>query len=343
MKLWSRIFLDALVTILALSTFAQTPPTCHIASRYKIVPLPLHPVRINSSGAIAGKSESEQLVTWTRDQGFREVNVPARLGSVDPMGLNEKGDIVGQVTATTTNRGRAFSYIQGKFQLLSEAPSQAKAINDSAQIAGEESPGPVLWSGSRDRLLAGCCGGRVFGINNRGEVVGELNDREGHYSAFVWDDERGLRLIAPAGSRSSTALAINNSGQILIQGFSPNQVFLRDHDRLTPVALSPEFASQPLALSDCDVIVGEYGTSSDYYHAFIWDRQNGFRDLNRLVDKAEGWNLESAVDINERGEIIGSGDHESESDAGFLLVPEEPAIAASSTELHPGRDDSHGQ
>jgi probable HAF family extracellular repeat protein len=343
MKLRSRIFLDALVPLLALSTFAQTAPTCHVASRYKIVPLPLHPVRINSSGAIAGKAEGEQVVTWTRDEGIREVSIPARLGSVEPMGLNEKGDIVGQFTATTTNKGQAFAYIQGKFQLLSEAPSQAKAINDSGQIAGEESPGPVLWRGSKSRQLAGCCGGRVFAINNRGEVVGELNDREGHYSAFVWNDERGLRIVAPAGSRSSTALAINNSGHILIQGFSPNQIFLRDHDRLTPVALSPEFASQPLALSNCDVIVGEYGTSSDYYHAFIWDRQNGFRDLNRLLDKAEGWNLESAVDINERGEIIGSGDHAGESDAGFLLVPEEPAMAASETKLHPGREYSHGQ
>ncbi len=343
MKLWSRIFLDALITLLALSAIAQTAPTCHVAARYKIVPLPLHPVRINSSGAVAGKAESEKLVIWTREEGIREVAIPDRLGNVEPMGLNEKGDIVGQVTATTTNRGQAFAYIQGKFQLLSQAASEARAINDAGQIVGEESPGPVLWSGSQGRQLAGCCGGRVFGINNRGEVVGELNNREGQYSAFVWDDVRGLRIIAPAGSRSSTALAINNSGQILIQGFSPNQVFLRDRDRLSPVVLSPEFASQPLALNNCDVIVGEYGTSSDYYHAFIWDRQNGFRDLNRLVDKAEGWNLESAVDINEQGEIIGSGDHGNESDAGFVLVPEEPAIAASSTKLHPGSEHSHGQ
>lgn len=337
-KVSLRLLLVVFVSLLAVSSFAQTAAPCRASSRYKIIPLPLTPARINDSGVIAGKTEDDQAATWTQSKGARELSIAGDFSNVEPMSLNDAEDIVGQVTVTTTNKVQAFAYIKGKFELLSDVQSKAKAINDAGQIVLEESPGgPILWSAGKSRKLGGCCGGRAFGINNRGEIVGELNDREGHYSAFVWDAERGLQIIAPPGARSSTALAINNSGHMLIQAFSPNRIFLRQMGKLIPVELSTEFASQPLALNDCDVIVGEYGTSSDYYHAFIWDRQHGFRDLNKLVDKAQGWNLESAVDINKRGEIIGTGDHANEGDVGFLLVPDSEPTDTNSTKIRDGK------
>jgi hypothetical protein len=82
-------------------------------------------------------------------------------------------------------------------------------------------------------------------------------------------------------------------------------------------------ASQPLALNDCDTVVGEFGVASDFNHAFIWDQKNGFRDLNKLSDVGSDWILETALDINDRGEIIGIADRGSNQDVGYLLVPQQ--------------------
>ena len=258
----------------------------------------------------------------------------AGFDDIEPTAFTDTDDVVG-VIHEDSGKTRAFSSIHGEFKLLSQAQSTAKAMNNHMGVVGELAGAPVLWRGGQFTRLGGCCGGRVFAINQRDEVAGELNDREGHYGAFVWDDKQGIQKIDVPGARDSTALAINDSSHVLIQSFSPNAIFLREDGKLAPVELSPEYASQPLALNDCNVIVGEYGAASDYYRAFVWDKKNGFRDLNTLIDKTEGWNLEQAVDINARGEIIGTGDHSNEGDEGFLLIPTEESTTAKPREKKP--------
>jgi uncharacterized membrane protein len=318
----SRLSLAVLVPLLVASSFAQTPAACSYASHYTIIRVPLQLARINNSGLIAGLDEENQLAIWTQRHIVQKIVTPPDFRGARVTGLNDEGDIVGQVPTTEAGKIQAFGFIHGSLRILAGPQSKAKAIDDAGQVAIEQYPGgPFLWSGNKLLPLGGCCGGSVSAINEHGQIAGELNDGEVGYSAFVWGPKRGLQIVGPPAVRSA-ALAINNAGHTLIQTFSPNHLFLRREGRLTPVELSPEFVSQPRALNDCDVIVGEhYGPSSDQ-RAFIWDRKNGFRDLNGLVDKTEGWILESAIDINGRGEIIGTGDHQNESGVGFLLVPE---------------------
>jgi uncharacterized membrane protein len=319
------------IVLCSCAALAQTPNhSCAAVAHYKIVPLPLHPARINNSGVIAGTTEDNQPATWTQEPGLDEMKLPAGFDSAQVFGLNQSGDMVGLAAHGAADAGkdpdqtRAFEYSQGKFTLLSEAQSKAKAINAAGEVAGENSPdGPVAWTHGVLHRLGGCCGGRALALNNRGQIVGEANDQQGRFSAFLWDAAHGLQLVGPPGSSSSTALAINDAGHVLVQSLTPNAVFLREAGGLTPVKLS-ESASQPLALNNCDVIVGEYGANSEYYRAFIWDRRNGFRDLNQLADVGKDWVLESARDINDRGEIVGSGDHKNNDDTGFLLVPDVP-------------------
>lgn len=53
--------------------------------------------------------------------------------------------------------------------------------------------------------------------------------------------------------------------------------------------------------------------------AFLW--QDGrFTDLNGLLAKDSGWNLQDARAINGRGQIIGYGEHDGQERA-FLLTP----------------------
>jgi len=265
--------------------------------------------------------------TWSQKDGLHAIELPTGFVSAESTGINGAGDVVGFATRKEPNQAGsnqtvAFRYSAGQVLVLSEERSKAAAINDSGVTVGANGDRLVWWLGRKMLPLGGCCGGIAHAVNNRGQAVGDANDKEGHYSAFLWDSAHGLRSIAPPHAGTSTALGITGSGSVLIQTLTPNAVFLRQKGAFTPVHLAPEGASQPLALNTCDVIVGEFGAASDFYHAFLWDRPHGFRDLNKLIDGAEGWNLESAVDINDRGEIIGVGDRGKQQDLGFLLVPD---------------------
>ena len=310
------------------ASWAQTAkPDCATPhSHYKVMALPLHPVRINQSGEIAGTTEDHQLATWTAKDGLHEINLPLGFSAAEPTGIDGAGDLVGFETREGSNHTVAFRYAGGQLLVLSEERSKAAAINDSGITIGMNADRLVWWLERKMLPLGGCCGGIAHAINRRGVAVGEANDKDGRYGAFLWDSAHGLRSIAPPHAAMSTALAINDSGHVLLQAFTPNAVYLRQSNRekgaLIPVHLAPEGASQPLALNGCDVMVGEYGAASDFYHAFVWDRQHGFRDLNNMIDGSEGWNLEQAVDINDRGEIIGVGDRGNQQDLGFLLVPD---------------------
>ena len=55
-------------------------------------------------------------------------------------------------------------------------------------------------------------------------------------------------------------------------------------------------------------------------HAFVW-QDGAWMDLNYLISPNSGWEFHSASDINDDGQIIGSGAAPGGSIQGFLLTP----------------------
>jgi uncharacterized membrane protein len=322
MKIFRAAVLAA-VACCGIAVAGQVARGC-AAAHYKIVELPFHPARINDAGVVAGTTEDHQAATWNLKGGLRVIALPTGFAMADALGINSSGDVVGVVAREKSEQPIAFAYVKGKFSLLSESRSKAFGINDAGDIVGQSAEKIFVWRKQKPLDLGGCCGGIPHDISNHGVVVGQINDKTGHYSAFEWDAARGMRSIAPPKTASSFAVAINGKGHVLLKVFTPNAVFLRREGKLTEVKLSPEFASQALAFNDCDVIVGEFGASSEWNHAFIWDEAHGFRNLNTLADVGSEWNLETALSINDRGEIVGIGDRASAQDVGYLLIPDAP-------------------
>jgi hypothetical protein len=316
----SRVAILAAFACCASIAVGQGVRSCAV-THYKVVALPLRPARINNSGVVAGTTEDHRAATWSLKDGLRVIALPAELATADALDVNQAGDVVGIVTREGSEQPVAFEYSRGKFSLLSEARSKAFAINDAGDVIGQGAERIIFWRKQRATDLGGCCGGIPHDINSHGVVIGQINDKSGHYSAFEWDAAHGMKSIAPPHTAASFAVAINGKGHVLLKAFTPNAVLLRREGKLTPVQLSPEFASQALALNDCDVIVGEFGASSEWNHAFIWDEAHGFRNLNALADVGSEWNLETALSINDRGEIVGIGDRGGTQDVGYLLVP----------------------
>jgi probable HAF family extracellular repeat protein len=62
------------------------------------------------------------------------------------------------------------------------------------------------------------------GINNTGSVAGSFEDAGGAEHAFVWSSATGLQLLGNLGGNLSTALAINDDGQVVGQSATTNSV-----------------------------------------------------------------------------------------------------------------------
>jgi uncharacterized membrane protein len=306
-----------------------------LVKHYKVIALPLQPAHINQARQVAGTTSSHRAALWTEQSGLREVPLPPGYFNSEGVAANRSGHLTGVAYDRTFSKHQAFLFANGVVTLLAGEQSRSYSINDADEVVGESLlPGkkttePVSWGKSSwvknsltrntIRSLGGCCGGSARAVNNHAVAIGDKYDQAGRYEAFSWDPKQGMQSIGPP-DRYSSAVAINDHGDIVIQALS--DVFLYAGGKLTPVELSTQDPSQPLAINDCDVIVGSYGPFSDVARAFVWQKSSGFRDLNTLIAPNSGWKLESATSINGRGEIVGRGDYQGNDDAGFLLIPD---------------------
>ena len=140
-------------------------------------------------------------------------------------------------------------------------------------------------------LVSGASYGRA--INNRGQVAGWGGIPRGGVVSFRYTDEIGIHALGElpgpntgaGGIRESVASGINDMGQVV--GWACI------HDEL----------------GGCDV-----------RHGFLYTDGWGMVDLNALIPSGSDWILASASDINNRGQIVGSGLLNGQ-DRAFLLTP----------------------
>jgi len=188
---------------------------------------------------------------------------------------------------------------------LGGAYAQAFAINDSGFITGNSqvlpsateteafhaflspSPSGAGAIGMRD---LGTLGGRFsygMAINAQNHVIGysTINKVDSRVHAF-WFDGNGMKdlgTLAPNSSNpledQSVALGINNSDRVVGYSYLP------------AISANIDPAVQP-------------GTTSVRQVAFVWS-QGTMTDLNKLIGAAaETYHLNSAVAINDNGQIV---------------------------------------
>ena len=86
---------------------------------------------------------------------------------------------------------------------------------------------------------------------------------------------------------------------------------------------------RPAAINDLGQVIGQMAETDDEDgYPFIWHPSNGIRNLNTLIDPAIGCRVITVSDVNNVGQIVGSGDCEAglypwdDSYIGVLLTPE---------------------
>lgn len=227
-----------------------------------------------------------------------------RMGSESaptPYSINNKGEIVGELQATSTSHAIKWKQTGGYVSLGKLKPTdrlcRARDINDKGVIVGTSDEHAWIKTGANKTDLGK---GEALAVNNQNVVVGASGRRAckwiGTKLSFL-DGERLVTTIKILGLFGSTATSIN--------------------DKAVAVGSAQVYGHKSI---DKNLYA--------YEHAVIW--KNGKRvNLDKLVKIPKAWSrLVVAQGINNKGQIIGYGIRHKRETGGvpsheqaFLLTP----------------------
>lgn len=253
-------------------------------------------------------------------------------------GINNSGQVAG--TVYSMSGAQATVWNSGMFSnlgTLGGTDSYALAINDAGSVAGNAS----LRSGDAHAFLArnghltdlGTLGNSswssAYSVNNRNQVAGYSSTADGGFHAFRWDEATGMADIGTLGG-NSYGMGINDLGDVVGASASPQGFlhgFVWTGGTMQDLGTLGGSSSSAYGINSSGDIVGcSYVPESENTHAFLW-MGDGLLDLNSLVPKDSGWELNEAYAINDNGQIVGTGTRLGQTRA-FRLDPQLIGLAA---------------
>lgn len=216
--------------------------------------------------------------------------------------INNLGHVAG--TGNSDNGIEAFLWTpETGIVLLGDLPiggfhSEARGMNDLGQVVGHSSQRAFIWDAAGGmKYIGDFPGGQEFSIgydiNNLGQVVGDSIGTSGN-EAFIWDEQDGMRKLAgafPVPGKAVAALAINDRSQVTGVAYAETGIrafFWDPVDGFTLISLLPgSLPNEGLIIgrdiNDHGQVVGETRVNYEYWTGFIWDRENGPRDLSPML------------------------------------------------------------
>lgn len=298
------------------------------------------PASINDSGQIVGTAvtpnvdEVHAFITGAGGVGITDLYTLS--GIQEAYGINNSGQVAG-----TSVFGDTHAIITGPdgvgikdLGTFDGSRSFALGINDSGQVTGGFQTGGgevhafLTGSNGVGYTVLGTLGGQgnqASGVNASGQVTGtSYISGNLHAHAYITGaDGVGMKDVGTL-FLNSYASGINDAGQVV--GFSDvadgtNHAFMTGPDGvgMTDLGTLGGKFSQSVAINDLGEVVGIALTASDNgWHSFIYSH-GGITDLSLLAPVvAAGWSNLSVADINNNGQIVGSGTINGERE-GFLL------------------------
>lgn len=297
---------------------------------------------VTNVGTVAGATELQvrdmnnagEIVGWGLAnnvyQGFLYANgLMISLGSLGGQGcqahgINDARQVVG-AAATVTGQEHAFIYTGGQMIDLGTVGgtrSSAAAINNGGMVTGFSTASNgtyrlFTWQNGvmTDAGHLGLTNCEVWDINSSGTVIGLNQLITAQLLAFSWTSSGGFQTLGTFGGAEGYPYRINDNGQIVgaiwtgqttLLGARIYHAFLYRNGATTDLGTLGGSSSGANGINNSGVVVG-WSQVSNGQHAFIYDSNNGMRDLNSLISPTSGWVLEAATVINDAGQIAGTG------------------------------------
>jgi hypothetical protein len=150
----------------------------------------------------------------------------------------------------------------------------------------------------------------VAAVNQRQQILGMARFGKGYETTKAFLITEGRREYLPSlGGREMRPIALNNRGVVLGEGRDAQnhrQAFLYERGVMKVLTGPKQKAAHVCDLNDQGEVIGfMYGNGSPALTALLWCQGQVF-DLNEtLIERPDGWHVEFASVINERGQIIG--------------------------------------
>ena len=290
---------------------------------------------INEAGQVAGVSQPDVFTEY----GFRWTD--GVMTGIHPFGgkrayafdLSDSGMVVGSANTSTGLLHAMYWLGQDPHDIgtMGGDDSEARAVGDLRRTVGwsEVTPGSnvreaFVWSGDMVGLGTLSEGGDSIAedISAQNVVVGRAEVAPNVWHAFVHEGLVMADLGVPSPNfAQSQANGINSDGVIVGQtqvvggALHPFVWTNGDWDVLT------EISGTAQAVNDHGTVVGESFTPAGEF-GFVYE-DGVVTDLNTVIPAGSGWLIGPAYDINEVGQIVGSGILNGEG-RGYLLTPTAP-------------------
>jgi probable HAF family extracellular repeat protein len=306
---------------------------------------------INDAGQVVGRarlaSGQTHAALWEPDGRVLDLGVLPGGAFSAARRINNRGQVAGlSEVPGGTDHATLWDTRSGAVTdigTLGGSRSFAQDVNDSGVVAGSSDAGrgshAFTWTAAggfadygnfnpQDRLLnAG-----FNAVNASGFAVGtSFRLLEPFRAAAAAPDGKSLVDLGAPGRTLSMANGVNDRGVIVgyaSRGQAPEQaVIFHGPDDFTPLGTLGLDESWAEDVNNAGDIVGT-AFSPNRFRPFLY-RDGVMHDLTALLPAGSGWDrLFSAMNINERGDIVGSGSYRGVP-TGYVmsLVPEPPAGA----------------
>jgi probable HAF family extracellular repeat protein len=266
------------------------------------------------SGAAADSASVQHGFLWYAGTKI-DISQPGLEGKNSlAFGVNTAGEAVGQAeTAVTDPDGEDFCGF--------------KALGLTSSGACK----PFLWQYGTMNALPTLGGGNGAAnmINRRGEVAGVAETtaldptcpapQVRQFKPVIWDQQGIHELPTFGNDRNGVAFAMNNNGaavgasgdcaafnQNYLVNLQPLHALLWETGRVTDLGnlggTGRNGGNIALNMNNLDEVVGNSDLPGDTsFHAFLWTREKGIRDLGALPGDANS----AGLAINDSGEIVG--------------------------------------
>jgi probable HAF family extracellular repeat protein len=302
---------------------------------------------INEAGGVGGRAEvpepggTTQLshpFVYSPGAGFTDLGLPAGANFGNLNDINDRLDaavnyrFAGDVS-------QPYVYLNGVLSpiALPQGFTRGSAldVNNLGQFAGTAlGPSgnvPYVYSNGvvtpLDLPPAATAGGGALVINDRGQVLGSYSVESGVSRrlsrAVLWSNGTMTEIAPPAGFIETNAVDINENGDVLgyataqLNGAGRRVFIYRDGAlRFLPEALNGTAAT---AINDRGDVVGAY-LSGITTRGYLYS-DGVFRELGQLTRLPEGWQIRSALDINNAGQILVRAENAAFEERTFVLTP----------------------
>lgn len=213
----------------------------------------------------------------------------------------------GAAAVRTSDAGR---YAVADLPPLEASSCWAAALNARGQVVGacKDPTLPafaVLWqNGKAINLAKGMYDAGVSAINDRGQIVGVVDDRRvGGVRAVMWQSGR-IRSLGTIGTRHSSAAAVNERGDVVGATWSddpphPADAFVWRGRKMTRIRGPRGSRTDAVAINDRGQVIGRIRRRAGAERGFLWWRSK----LTELARRGTAW---APVAINGAGQIIGN-------------------------------------